>query len=447
MAEETEDDLVAILEAIAQDRTSTIPQGKDRLSTAIRILALKRRAEAVARLDKVVHNTMGVNELAAACAAIQVSSENMHGAAESVASTSEQLSASVRSIEEQVSESRTLTTGVHTAASESHSLLQTAVAGTQRTTEEMRAAAHKTKALALASRKIATMVGTIDSIAMQTNLLALNASVEAARAGKVGRGFSVVAQEVRALSEQTSKATSDIRDLVRTLESEVSAIAGVVSGAEAAAVDGRAQLETLASTMTTLIDSAGLVDDRMTTASRAVSEQAAATVALADIASRSNDLAQENLTRVDRAEESLADLISLAGTELSEVARIEAPNKIARLAKADHVIWKKRLADMFTGRLSLKPDELADHHRCRLGQWYYGPDAADFRTLLAFRALEAPHAQVHSAGIRAVTAFNAGDRQEALKHLDDVEQASKEVLRLLDLLIAEDGQTNIASAA
>ena len=84
--------------------------------------------------------------------------------------------------------------------------------------------------LEAASAQITQIVDTIAEIAGQTNLLALNATIEAARAGEAGRGFSVVAEEVKALSGQTEKATGDIRDRIDNLQGEVSGIIGAVRG-------------------------------------------------------------------------------------------------------------------------------------------------------------------------------------------------------------------------
>jgi len=72
--------------------------------------------------------------------------------------------------------------------------------------------------------RVGSVAQGIDDIAKQTNLLALNATIEAARAGEAGKGFAVVAGEVKNLSGQTAKATSEITDVVRNLRSRISAI-------------------------------------------------------------------------------------------------------------------------------------------------------------------------------------------------------------------------------
>lgn len=120
-------------------------------------------------------------------------SGNAAASAQTVAAAAEQLSASIREI----------STQAHRASATVSEAAQIA-----RDTDS------DVKALADTAQKVGAMVEMINQIANQTNLLALNATIEAARAGDAGRGFAVVAQEVKALAEQTAKATREISELV-----------------------------------------------------------------------------------------------------------------------------------------------------------------------------------------------------------------------------------------
>ena len=174
-------------------------------------------------------------------------SSSVASACEEMAATSAEIARScVQTVEISKRATRTATDGSE--------IVSNAVQSIQRIADKVQQSARTVESLGTRSQQIGNIVGTIEDIADQTNLLALNAAIEAARAGEQGRGFAVVADEVRALAERTTRATREIGEMIKSIQQEThSAVTAmedgvreVEQGTEEAARSGKALEEILA---------------------------------------------------------------------------------------------------------------------------------------------------------------------------------------------------------
>ncbi|MDU0457775.1 MAG: methyl-accepting chemotaxis protein [Geobacteraceae bacterium] len=186
-------------------------------------------------MKEMVENLRGmVSQVVVSAENIASASQQLHSSAGQIASGSEDAACKATTVatagEEMSATSGDIAQNCLMAANGAGLASNTANNGTEvvnatvqvmtRIAERVSATAHTVQKLGDRSDQIGAIIGTIEDIADQTNLLALNAAIEAARAGEQGRGFAVVADEVRALAERTTRATREIGDMIKTIQSE-----------------------------------------------------------------------------------------------------------------------------------------------------------------------------------------------------------------------------------
>jgi methyl-accepting chemotaxis protein len=253
------------------------------------------------------------NGLSVSSAAIQ-----MHSTAEQMATSTEELAAQAVTIatacEEMSATSADIARNCYQAAEDSAQATSAAEAGARvvdatvvvmsRIAGSVRTSAETVEGLGSRSDQIGAIVGTIEDIADQTNLLALNAAIEAARAGEQGRGFAVVADEVRALAERTTKATREISEMIKTIQVETqSAVSAMNEGVKEVEL-GTSEAARSGDALRHILEQISCVTSQVNQIAVAAEEQTATTMEINHNIQQITDVA--NLTATSSHEEAAA---------------------------------------------------------------------------------------------------------------------------------------------
>ncbi|MGE5517112.1 MAG: methyl-accepting chemotaxis protein [Bacteroidota bacterium] len=415
-------------------RYHSVPEGECRLTGKLKQLSNHLESQMLGLLKQNVAMSINVNEAMTETASMIGDIAEVDRRSQTIAAASEQLVTSVNEISTSSNAAAADARAAHEAAVAGQTAADQAVASMSTIAGAVEEAMVKVESLAQASAQIGGIVNQIEAIAKQTNLLALNATIEAARAGEAGKGFAVVAHEVKNLANQTAKATEDIRGRIEQLRQEMGAIVRSMEDGARAVEQGQDVVLSTGDTMRIVADQVAHVTQKMGDIAAILHQQTSASEEVAHGVTVIAEMSTRNVASISRVADVMDNSVDLISSTLQGMVALDIPDVTIHVAKSDHMIWRKRLADMLVGRENINPAELADHTTCRLGKWCSALNDPAILNHPAYKSLEEPHRLVHMHGIEAAKRYRAGDMPGALDAVNKAGEASKGVLAALNAL-------------
>ncbi len=230
---------------------------------------------------------------------------------------------SIQRVAESAREAEEVARSASATALKGGEAVERTVSGILQIRETVAETTRKVKRLAESSQEISKIVALISQIASRTNLLALNASIEAARAGEAGRGFAIVADEVRQLADRAAKASKEIEQIVLQIQSETGSVMTAMEEGTQQVIEGTRLAEQAKRSLEDIIQVSNRIDALVRSITADTVEQTETSRAVAQVMQSVELTAQETSQEAQRVSGSLQSLVGVARDLLNSVERFK----------------------------------------------------------------------------------------------------------------------------
>ena len=396
-------------------------------------LVTENSRSSIMDINKVLTELTRIDSIKGMINDVRVESQAMH----SIAANSEEMAASVDDVSSRAQEAASKAENAVTEAGIGAEEIVKSISFAENSFQQMENVGKQIHDVMESTNKINNIIDIIKGIADQTNLLALNAAIEAARAGEHGRGFAVVADEVRKLAEHTKTSVQEIQNNISNLQNNTNKSVANIDSISGELQSGKVMFNSALTAINNIKDSVEVINTEIMQIAANTEEQTAVSEDIASQINQASELTDKLLSNCDSTGRSiyeLSDLINKIRMSLLKNEVFLGQKDVIDVCITDHLIWRWKVYNMILGYVEIDINSIGTHHECRLGKWYDNAGMQKFRDNSLFQEMDRPHEDLHKLAKEAAIAYQKKDLRTAEERLERLDEASKRVVEILTTL-------------